>query len=206
VELFEGLIFATPAWAAGQLISSVDESLGADLAAIPYSSSITVTMGYSQEQLRVLPPGFGFLVPRSERRRMLACTFVHNKFPHRAPDGKGLLRCFLGGASDEAALALSDDEVEKIVREELKSILRLDTEPRFIRIYRWRRAMAQYSVGHLDRVARIEAAAQRLPAFAVAGNCFRGIGVPDCIRTGQQAAALVAKLAPEPQPSGRQTP
>ena len=99
---------------------------------------------------------------------MLACTFVHNKFPHRAPDGKGLLRCFLGGAKDEAALELSDGEVEKIVRQELKSILRLDAEPRFIRIYRWRRAMAQYSVGHLDRVARIEAAAQTL-----AGLCHR---------------------------------
>ncbi len=198
-ELFEGLIFATPAWATGQLISAVDKSLGADLEAIPYSSSVTVTMGYSQEQLRTLPPGFGFLVPRSERRRMLACTFVHNKFPHRASEGKGLLRCFLGGSKDEAALDLNDGEVETIVRQELKSILRLDTEPRFTRVYRWRRAMAQYSVGHLDRVARIEAAAQRLPGFAIAGNCFRGIGVPDCIRTGQEAAALVAKLAREPR-------
>jgi oxygen-dependent protoporphyrinogen oxidase len=205
-ELFEGLIFATPAWAAGQLISAVDKSLGADLAAIPYSSSITVTMGYSQQQLRALPPGFGFLVPRSERRRMLACTFVHNKFPHRAPEGKGLLRCFLGGSTDEAALELSDGEVEKIVRQELKSILRLDTEPRFTRIYRWRRAMAQYSVGHLDRVTRIEAAAQRLPGFAIAGNCFRGIGVPDCIRTGQEAAASVARLAPEPRRGPRHVP
>ena len=203
-ELFEGLIFATPAWAAGQLLSSTDENLAADLAAIPYSSSITVTMGYSQEQLRALPPGFGFLVPRNEHRRMLACTFVHNKFPHRAPDGKGLLRCFLGGATDEAALELSDGEVEKIVRQELTSILRLDAEPRFIRIYRWRRAMAQYSVGHLGRIARIEAAAQRLAGFALAGNFFRGIGVPDCIRSGQQAAVLVAKLATEPQTSRRQ--
>jgi protoporphyrinogen/coproporphyrinogen III oxidase len=199
LELFEGLIFATPAWAAGQLISAVDESLGADLAAIPYSSSITVTLGYSREQLRALPPGFGFLVPRSERRRMLACTFVHNKFPHRAPEDKGLLRCFFGGSTDEAALELSESEVEKIVHQELKGILRLDTEPRFIRVYRWRRAMAQYSVGHLDRVTRIEAASQRLPGFAIAGNYFRGIGVPDCVRTGQEAATTVVKLAREPR-------
>ncbi len=205
-ELFDGLIFATPAWAAGQLISSVHGALGEDLAAIPYSSSITVTMGYSQQQLRGLPPGFGFLVPRSEHRRMLACTFVHNKFPHRAPDGKGLLRCFLGGATDEAALELSDGEVEKVVRQELASILRLDAEPRFIRIYRWRRAMAQYSVGHLDRIVRIEAAVQTLPAFAIAGNCFRGIGVPDCIRSGQQAAASVAKLPQETRQGARNSP
>jgi oxygen-dependent protoporphyrinogen oxidase len=145
-------------------------------------------------------------VPRSERRRMLACTFVHNKFPHRAPDGKGLLRCFLGGATDEAALDLSDGEVEQIVLQELKDILRLDTEPRFIRIHRWHRAMAQYSVGHLDRIARIEAAAERLPDFAIAGNYFRGIGVPDCIRTGQAAAASVARLAAEAQRDLRHAP
>jgi oxygen-dependent protoporphyrinogen oxidase len=196
-ELYDGLILATPAWAAAELISPVDATLANDLAAIPYSSSITVTMGYSEEQLRPLPPGFGFLVPRSEGRRMLACTFVHNKFPHRAPAGKGLLRCFLGGAKDEAALALSDGEVEQIVRQELKEILGLAAEPLFVRIYRWPRSMAQYNVGHLSRVARIEAVARRLPSFALAGNAFHGIGVPDCIRSGQQAAAAVAQLASE---------
>lgn len=203
VESFEGLIFATPAWAAAELISGVDERLAADLADIPYSSSITVTMGYEQQQLRALPPGFGFLVPRSEGRRMLAGTFVHNKFPHRAPDGKGLLRCFLGGAKDEAVLELSDGEVEEIVRRELHGILRLEAEPGFIRIYRWRRAMAQYSVGHLDRIGRIKAVVQGLPDFALAGNYFRGIGVPDCICSGQDAATAVAKLAREPQPATR---
>ena len=96
--------------------------------------------------------------------------------------------------------------MEKIVRQELTSILRLDAEPRFIRIYRWRRAMAQYSVGHLDRIARIEAAVQKLPAFAIAGNCFRGIGVPDCIRSGQQAAASVAKLPQETRQGARNAP
>jgi oxygen-dependent protoporphyrinogen oxidase len=196
-ELYDGLILATPAWAAAELISAADPLLAGELAAIPYSSSITVTMGYAQEQLRPLPPGVGFLVPRSEGRRLLACTFVHNKFPHRAPAGKGLLRCFLGGAKDEAALALGDAEVEQIARRELKEILRLDAEPLFVRIYRWPRAMAQYSVGHLSRVARIEAAARALPDFALAGNAFHGIGVPDCIRSGQEAAAAVAKLAAE---------
>jgi len=194
-ELFDGLILATPAWVAGELISVVDAAMGLDLAAIPYSSSVTVSLGFSQEQLRGLPPGFGFLVPRSEGRRMLACTFVHNKFPHRAPVDKGLLRCFLGGAKDKAALALADDEVARLVRLELKEILGLDAEPLFLRIYRWPRSMAQYSVGHLARVARIEEAARRLPDFALAGNAFHGIGVPDCIRSGQEAAAAVARIA-----------
>ena len=96
LELFEGLIFATPAWSAGQLISSVDENLGADLAAIPYSSSITVTMGYSREQLRALPPGFGFLVPRSERRRMLACLSTIS-FRTARPRAKDCCAAFLAG-------------------------------------------------------------------------------------------------------------
>ena len=108
------------------------------------------------DQLKHLPPGFGFLVPRSEGRRMLACTFVHNKFPHRAPADKGILRCFLGGARDEAVLNLTDDEIVATVRAELKDIVKLEARPMFERVYRWRGAMAQYESGHLARVARIE--------------------------------------------------
>ena len=100
-----------------------------------------------------LPPGFGFLVPRSEGTRMLACTFVHNKFPHRAPEAKGILRCFLGGARDEAVLALTDDEMLETVRRELSDIVKLDARPMFARVYRWRGAMAQYESGHIARVA-----------------------------------------------------
>jgi oxygen-dependent protoporphyrinogen oxidase len=194
-EEFDGVVMATPAKVAGKILKPVAQALGEDLESVIYSSSLTVTFGYSQEQLKDLPPGFGFLVPRSEGVRMMACTFVHNKFPNRAPDGKGLVRCFLGGSKDEAVLDLSDDEVKALCLRELKQIVKLDTEPRFVRIYRWRGAMAQYTVGHLDRVRRIEAAMKQLPGLALAGNAFKGIGVPDCVRSGQDAASLMVQLA-----------
>jgi protoporphyrinogen/coproporphyrinogen III oxidase len=193
-ERFDAVILCTPAGIAGQLLGGVHEELSSDLSAIPYSSSVTMTMGYNMKDLAGLPPGFGFLVPRSEGRRMLACTFVHCKFPHRAPPDKGLLRCFLGGAGDEAVLALSDDEITSIVRRDLKEIVGLEAEPRFVRIYRWRGAMAQYTRGHLDRVARIENNVAQIRGLALAGNAFRGIGVPDCIRMGAEAATAVGKL------------
>jgi oxygen-dependent protoporphyrinogen oxidase len=190
-DYYDNVVLATPANVAGALLEAVDAELAADLHAIPYSSSITVALGYYRDQLQHLPPGFGFLVPRSEGTRMLACTFVHNKFPHRAPENKGLLRCFLGGARDEAVLSLSDGELLRTVRDELARILKLHERPMFERVYRWRGAMAQYESGHIDRVARIEKRVSEIPGLAIAGNAYHGIGVPDCIRSGQQAAAIV---------------
>ena len=195
MERFDAVILCTPARVAGQLLDGVHQELSADLREIPYSSSVTMTMGYNMTGLAKLPPGFGFLVPRSEGRRMLACTFVHCKFPHRAPADKGLLRCFLGGAGDEAVLALSDEEITTIVRRDLREIVGLEAEPRFVRIYRWRGAMAQYTRGHLDRVSRIEKNVAQIRGLSLAGNAFRGIGVPDCIRMGADAAAEMAELA-----------
>jgi oxygen-dependent protoporphyrinogen oxidase len=122
---------------------------------------------------------------------MLAATFVHNKFPHRAPDNRALVRCFLGGARDEQVLELSEDEILKIVRAELSQIIGLKAEPLFARVYKWKSAMAQYSVGHLERLQRIEALRQNLPGLALAGNGYSGIGVPDCVRSGAEAAGKI---------------
>jgi len=138
-----------------------------------------------------LPPGFGFLVPRSEGKRMLAVTFVHNKFPNRAPEDRALLRCFLGGSRDQQVLHLADEDILAIVRDELQQILGLKAEPLFSRIYNWKGAMAQYAVGHLDRLGRIERQLKQLPGLALAGNGYRGIGIPDCIRSGETAALQV---------------
>ncbi len=201
-ERFDAVLIATPANVAGTLLDGVDRDLARDLLDITYSSSVTVTLGYYMDQLTSLPPGFGFLVPRSEGTRMLACTFVHNKFPHRAPEDKGILRCFLGGARDEAVLALSDDEILETVHRELRDILKLDARPIFARVYRWRGAMAQYEPGHIARVQRIETRVAEIPGLALAGNAYHGIGVPDCVRSGMEAAntlaqAPVASLSPQ---------
>jgi oxygen-dependent protoporphyrinogen oxidase len=192
-ESFDALVVATPANVAGALLEAVDRDLADDLQGIAYSSSVTVTLGYHMDQLKPLPPGFGFLVPRSEGRRMLACTFVHNKFPHRAPPDKGILRCFLGGARDEAVLAFTDDEIVATVRSELRDIVKLDARPMFERVYRWKGAMAQYESGHLARVDRITRRLKDLPGLELAGNAYRGIGVPDCIREGTDAANAVVQ-------------
>ena len=196
-ENYDAVILATPANVAGTLLEGVDADLARDLLGVTYSSSVTVTLGYHIDQLEGLPDGFGFLVPRSEGTRMLACTFVHNKFPHRSPENKGILRCFLGGARDEAVLGLTDDEILDTVRRELLDIVKLNARPMFSRVYRWRGAMAQYEPGHIARVERIEKRVGEIRGLAIAGNAYHGIGVPDCIRSGADAASAISQVAAE---------
>jgi len=187
-DQFDAVIIATPATATSKLLELCSGDIALELSGIPYSSSVTVNLAFDEAVRASLPPGFGFLVPRSEGKAMLAATFVHNKFPHRAPTDRALLRCFLGGARNDQALELSDEQLLRIVREELRQIIGLAAEPLFTRVYRWRGAMAQYGVGHLDRLQRIDALLSQLPGLALAGNAYRGIGVPDCIRSGSEAA------------------
>ncbi len=184
----DAVIFAMPAHAASRLLESLNARLAELLAGIPYSSAMTVSLGYDARAVETLPPGHGFLVPWREKRRLLACTFVDRKFPDRAPAGKALLRCFLGGSRDPDVLGLSDDEVLALVRRELSEILNLRAEPDFVRIYRWSRAMAQYTVGHEERLSAIRTELDRTPGISLAGNAYSGIGISDCIRTGREAA------------------
>ncbi len=188
---FDAVIIATPAQAASSVLEAADGNLSLELAEINYSSSVTVTLGYDEKVRGSLPPGFGFLVPRSAGHRMLAATFVHNKFPHLAPDNRALVRCFLGGARDEQILQSTEQEILEIVRRELRQIVALNAEPLFARVYKWKAAMAQYSVGHLERLQRIETLRQNLQGLALAGNGYNGIGVPDCVRSGAEAAGKI---------------
>ncbi len=190
-DQFDALIVAIPAQAAAAVLQAADKDLSHDLGGIQYSSSVTVTLGYDEKVRASLPPGFGFLVPRSEGHRMLAATFVHNKFPHRAPENRAIVRCFLGGARDEQILQVSEPGILEIVRSELREIIGLTAEPLFARVYKWKSAMAQYSVGHLERLQRIESFRQTLPGLALAGNGYNGIGVPDCVRSGAEAAGKI---------------
>lgn len=182
------LIFACPAWQAGELLRPVHERLAALLEGIEYSSSVTLALGYRRGQCGPVPPGFGFLIPAKERKTLVACTFVGAKFPYRVPDSHVVLRCFLGGAGNEAVLDLSDEEMVAAVRAELKVLLGWDAEPGFVRLRRWRRSMAQYAVGHGARIAKVREILDELPGLHLAGNAYDGIGVPDCVRTGRAAA------------------
>jgi oxygen-dependent protoporphyrinogen oxidase len=194
-DFFDAVIIALPAPAAAQVLRMASPELSAELLSIEYSSSITVGLGFGREVRQSLPPGFGFLVPRSEGKRLLATTFVHNKFPHRAPEHRALLRCFLGGTAAESVWELRDDRLVEIVLDELQQILGLRATPVFFRVYRWKSAMAQYGVGHLERLDRIERLRQQLPGLALAGNGYGGIGIPDCMRSGQDAAKRVLERA-----------
>lgn len=197
-DSFDGVVVALPSRAAAELLRHANPELSAELGGVAYSSSITVVMAYGRDVRETLPPGFGFLVPRSEGKRLLAATFVHNKFPHRAPEDRALLRCFFAGSNAESVWPFSDEQIIAIVRQELQQILGcqncgLRDEPLFARVYKWKSAMAQYGVGHLERLERIERLRQQLPGLALAGNGFRGIGVPDCVRTGRDAAEMLLK-------------
>jgi len=188
VDRYNAVIICSQAWAAGVMLQPVDRALSEDLSAIPYSSSITINLLYDEAAMGKLPDGFGFLVPASEGRSMLACTFVHRKFLGRTPPDKAVLRAFLGGMKNEALLAEPDEVLIATVRRELKEILGITAEPEYTQVSRWRRAMAQYAVGHQARAKRVAERVAALPGLKLAGNAYDGIGIPDCIRLGRAAA------------------
>jgi oxygen-dependent protoporphyrinogen oxidase len=194
-EKFQAVLLAVPAPSAAALLRQFHPALIEGLARIEYTSSAAVALAYDEANL---PPGHGFLVPRSEGRKMMACTFVHKKFPHRAPEGMKLLRCFFSSSRMPDLLTHSEDSLQQIARQELKEILGLNAEPRLARTFRWDRAMAQYETGHLDRVAEMEKIIAATPGFHIIGNSFHGIGVPDCIKSARLAVEQITSGVSQP--------
>lgn len=186
----DALVVATPAHAAAALLRPLDAALADDLDGIAYASSATVTFAFRREEIPHPLDGFGFVVPHVERRNLLACTFSSLKYPGRAPAEWMLVRAFVGGALQPELVELDDEALTAAVRRELQALLGISAAPHLTRIARWRRAMPQYAVGHVDRVARIRARARAL-GVQLAGNGYEGVGIPDCIRTGELAAEQV---------------
>jgi len=175
------LALACESHAAARLASAIDPALSETLAGISYSSSTVIALGFEPGSFSTPPEGFGFLVPRRERRRLVACTFMGTKFPFRVPENRILLRCFLSGVPDDADLIPS-------VIEELREMTGLTRAPVFSRVYRWPLSMAQYTVGHQERIAAIESRLRANRGLHLVGNAYYGIGIPDCIRLGKQFA------------------
>ena len=151
--------------------------------------------GFLTPKFSETPEGHGFLVHKKVRRRLMACTWVGSKFPYRVPDGKIVARCFLGGMDDPAVLNESDDAVVAVVMEELRVIAGIQARPKFTRVSRWPQSMAQYTVGHPERLKEIEGRVEKLPGLHLAGNAYEGIGIPDCIRMGKRAAEAYRESA-----------
>jgi protoporphyrinogen/coproporphyrinogen III oxidase len=189
------LILAAPAYVAGGLLRSIDTSLAAMCERVPYASTATVAFGFRRDQIAHPMRGTGFVVPRVERRPLLAGTWVTSKWPGRAPDGHALLRAFLGGGRDPQRLDRSDDELVDTAREELTELLGITGTPLFARLRRWTRQSPQYEVGHHERLAAIEERVQAIPGLFVTGSGFRAIGIPDCVADGRETAARAAAFA-----------
>ncbi len=182
------VIVATEAHATARLARYLDPGLANLLGEIPYSSAATVSLGYRRAQVPHPLDGFGFVVPRSEGKALLAGTFSSVKYPGRAPEGSVLIRCFLGGMLNAAILAEDDGALVARARAELREALGITTEPVLTRLSRWPASMPQYRVGHLARVETIERAVAALPGLALAGAAYRGVGIADCVRSGEAAA------------------
>lgn len=187
----DAVVVATPAHEAARLLADVDDALAADLAAIEHGSAATVTVAVPRHAVRRPLDATGYVIPRAEGRAVLACTWSSTKFVDRAPAGWSLFRVFVGGVGREAVVERSDDALVSLARAELREIMGVDAAPRLTRVVRWMRAMPQYTLGHVPRVARIEARVAAIPGLALAGNAYRGVGIPDCIRSGERAAGAV---------------
>jgi len=174
----------------------VDPALATLLGEIAYASSATVSLGLRRADVPHPLDGFGFVVPRTERRAVFACTFSSVKYPGRAPEGHVLLRCFVGGALNERMLESDDPALIATTRDELRQALGITAEPILTRVARWTKAMPQYHVGHGGRVETIERCAAALPGLHLAGGAYRGVGIADCVRSGEAAAERVFGAVP----------
>jgi oxygen-dependent protoporphyrinogen oxidase len=190
----DGIVLAVPAYIAGQLLAEINQPLASQLNQINYASTATINLAYRRDAIRHSLDGFGFVVPFVEKRSLIACTFSSVKFPGRAPENQVLLRAFVGGALQPDMFALDESQMLERVESDLRELLGISRKPLFAKVSKWERSMPQYEVGHLERVAAIENELAQLPNLQLAGNAYRGAGIPDCIRSGETAAERLISL------------
>jgi protoporphyrinogen/coproporphyrinogen III oxidase len=190
----DAICMALPSYASADLLRETDEVLARELAAIPYASTATVNLAFKRADIPHALDGFGFVVPYIERRSVIACTFSSVKFAGRAPEGYALLRAFVGGALQPEIFALEEGTMIEAISNDLHQLLGITEQPLFAHVEKWPRSMAQYHLGHMERVERIKDRLTALPTLKLAGNAFNGAGIPDCIRSGETAADEILTL------------
>jgi protoporphyrinogen/coproporphyrinogen III oxidase len=192
----DAVVLAAPPAASARLVAGVDDTLAAELAAIPGAGLAVVALGYRESDLPSPLDGFGFLVPRGEGIRSLGVLWDSSIYPGRAPEGHALVRVMIGGARDPEAVGLADDVLLATVRADLRATMRLGKDPSFVRIFRHPHGIPQYVVGHLERLDRIEARLARQPGLFVAGNGYRGVAINSCVAEAAPLAARVLSAPP----------
>ena len=191
---YDAVVLATPSYVTQEILGDMDEELCGRLSAIEWSSSATISLAFRKDDIKKSLPGFGFIVPRVENRRINACTWSSVKWSHRAPEDILLIRSFVGGGHHEELVSLGDDELLGVVLEELGEIADITAEPVFSKVYRWFRGMPKYTVGHLERIAAIDEKLKEHKGLFLIGCSYRGIGMGDCVKSGFDAAAAIAAL------------
>ncbi len=185
----DSVILATPAFVSATLLASSAPTLASDLQSIPYASTATVTLAYRQSDLTRKLDGYGYVIPRRAGRKALACTWTSTKFPHRAPEGYALVRVFVGRAGQD--IPWNENDLLALAKEELNLTLGISAEPILSRVFMWDKAMPQYNLGHPEILKRIDIELKNHPGLALAGNGYRGIGIPDCIHSGELAVEKI---------------
>ena len=188
----DGVILATPSFTAAELLENIAPNLAAELRPIVYVSTATVSMAYQESELPRALDGYGYVIPRREGRKALACTWTSIKFPHRAPKEHALVRVFNGRAGQGDKIHWDEDGLLEVAREELSKTLGITAHPLLTRVYRWDKAMPQYNLGHPERLLRIVNMLKGYSGLALAGNAYQGIGIPDCIHSGEIAAQKIS--------------
>ncbi len=192
--LADAVVITTQTHTAADWIEGWDSTLAKRLRENDYVSTATVSLGFRKADVPHPLNGFGFVIPRREKRKIMAATWTSTKFPGRAPQGHVLIRSFLGGAYQEEVVGLDDAALVSVVREALRSILKIDAAPVVTRLFRWIKASPQYNVGHLDWVEAVEEEAAKHPGLFLAGAAYRGVGLPDCIHQGKETAEKIGRL------------
>ncbi len=187
----DGVVLASPTYATADLVQGFDSSLAASLRTIRYVSTATVSFGFKRAELTRPLDGFGFVVPRSEKRKILACTWSSSKFDYRAPEGHALVRAFIGGAHAEHLAEQDDQTVVDTARDELRAMMGITAQPVVTQVYRWSKANPQYAVGHEERIAQIDRMAEQHTGLYLVGGAYHGVGIPDCIQDGKRVADLI---------------
>jgi len=186
----DAVVIAAPAYAAASLVR-FDKELPAKLLTIPYVSTATVSIAFRKKDIKHPLNGFGFVVPKVEKRKIMAATWTSVKFSLRAPDDSVLIRCFVGGSKDTSLLGASDEEMVRTVRQELKDIMGIDAEPVLSRVFRWMNSMPQYTIGHEERIDWIDERVAGYPGFYLVGSAYHGIGISDSVRYAEIVAKKV---------------